>query len=100
MGANAIQEALFPPELDSVEKLLLSFDIVYSLNHLGDVGHYHSRQLTDGAIEVRCETPYPHTFEQGVIEGVARNASLAKGRRYVDGPIGGDVSCICTVRAR
>jgi hypothetical protein len=104
MGSKSSQAVTFPAEFDTVEKLLLALDMIYSLHHLGDVGHYHTRQLPDGAIEVRCETPYPRAYEHGVIEGFTLNPALAKGQRYlvdyVDGPVGTDLSCICTVRKR
>ena len=104
MGSKASQAVVFPTSLDTVEKVLLALDSIYSLHHRGDVGHYHSRALADGAIEVRCETPYPRAYEHGIIEGFTLNPSVAKGQRYlveyVDGPVGGDLSCICTVRRR
>lgn len=104
MGSKASQAVAFPANIDTVEKVLLEIDMIYSLHHLGDVGHYRSRVLADGAIEVRCETAYPRAYEHGVIEGFTLNPSLAKGQRYLvdyaGGPVGTDLSCICTVRKR
>lgn len=57
-GRNSNRETMFPPNIDTVEKALLALGWIYSLHHLGDVSRQPSRQLPDGAIEVRCETPY------------------------------------------
>ncbi|MEO6950254.1 MAG: hypothetical protein ABI321_00470 [Polyangia bacterium] len=104
LGNTTVEAAMFPPQFVDVESVLLALDMIYSINHLGEVGHYHSKQLVDGAIEVRCETPYPRAFERGVIEGIARNPNLVKGKRYdveyIEGPMGGDLSCTCIVRRR
>jgi hypothetical protein len=82
VGAAIVENADFPPHFASVESVLLALDEIYHLNHTGEVGHYISRKLGDGAIEVRCETPYPRHFEHGLIEGITRHQRLAAGKKY------------------
>jgi hypothetical protein len=100
VGAAVIENADFPPHFDSVESVLMALDVIYHLNHEGEVGHYRVRKLPDGAIEVGCETPYPRKFEQGLVEGISR---LTKGTRhlveYQDGDPSGARTCTLIVRS-
>src|SRR5579871_367649 len=82
VGAAIIENADFPPHFDSVESVLLALDAIYHLNHRGEVGRYVARKLAEDCIEVHCETPYPRHFEHGLIEGITRNARLAKGSKF------------------
>jgi len=100
VGRNVVENAEIPPS--DVESLLLNLDQVYYANHTGDVGHYLSRRMPDGAIEVHCETPYPRNFEWGLIEGFCTNKKATNGRRYatefIDGPKAGKRTCTVIVR--
>jgi hypothetical protein len=102
VGAAIIENADFPPQFDSVEAVLLALDDIYHVNHKGEVGHYVSRRLGDGAIEVHCETPYPRHFERGLIEGIARHPRLTGGRKFsvqfIEGSSQPDRSCTLIVR--
>jgi hypothetical protein len=101
VGAKIIENADFPSQFDSVESVLLALDQIYHLNHRGDVGHYLAEQQANGAILVRCQTPYPRCFERGLVEGICRNKNLARGRRfhvqYRPGPPAGALTCTLTV---
>ena len=103
VGAAIIENADFPPVFASVESVLLALDEIYHMNHSGEVGHYVSRALGDGAVEISCETPYPRHFERGLVEGIARHPRLAKDRKYsvdyAEGD-GKDRTCTLVVRAR
>jgi hypothetical protein len=102
VGNNVLDNAMIPPELNSVESMLEALDNIYYLNHRGNVGHYHVTRDPDGSITVRCETPYPRQFERGLIEGIARHPKLTHGKRYAvqyaDGKPGTKHSCTLTVR--
>ena len=104
VGARIIENAEFPPQFDTVEAVLLALDDIYHLNHRGEVGHYIASRRADGAVVVRCETPYPRHFERGLVEGICRNGRAARGRAYrvdyEDGPPGGDLTCTLTVHPR
>ncbi len=101
VGTRIIENADFPPSFSSVEAILEQLDAIYHLNHRGEVGHYHCDEV-DGALVVRCETPYPRHFEWGLVEGICRNKA-AGGRRYTityaDGATSGACTCTLTVRA-
>jgi hypothetical protein len=100
VGRGIVENADIPDQ-DS-ESILLNLDYIYYLNHKGNVGHYLSRRMADGAIEVRCETPYPRNFEWGLVEGFCRNKKAAQGHRYTieyfDGPPTGSLTCTLIVR--
>ena len=101
VGRAIIENADFPPHLSTVESVLLALDDIYHLNHEGEVGHYKSRALGDGAIEVACETPYPRHFERGLVEGIASHVRLAGGRKYSVQYVEGDgVTRTCTLVVR
>ena len=103
VGARIIENADFPPHFATVDSVLDALDDIYHLNHRGEVGHYRTSRASDGAIVVRCETPYPREFERGLVEGICRN-KVAHGQRYrvhyEDGPAGGELTCVLTVRLR
>jgi hypothetical protein len=102
VGAAIVENADFPLRFDSVESVLLGLDEIYHLNHTGEVGHYASRRLGDGAIEVHCETPYPRHFERGLVEGIARHPRLTGGRKFsvqfIEGGSRPNRSCTLIVR--
>lgn len=101
VGARIIANADFPPQYASASEILLALDEIFYLNHKGDVGHYRTSRAPDGAITVRCETPYPRHFEWGLIEGITRNERVKDriyGIEYIDGPPAGDLTCTLIVR--
>jgi hypothetical protein len=100
VGSAIIERADFPPSLGTAEKILEALDDIYHLNHRGEVGHYRVAH-EDGAVVVRCETPYPRAFERGLIEGICHNPRTG-GRAfnidYAEAPPGGDLTCTIRVR--
>jgi hypothetical protein len=98
VGRNIIETADIPP-LDC-ESLLIGLDDVFYMNHKGNVGHYRTKRLEDGVIEVRCETPYPRNFEWGLVEGFCRKAvgTTRYSVEYIDGPQGEDLTCTLLAR--
>lgn len=101
VGKRVVENANFPPSFPNVESVLLGLDQIYYLNHRGNVGHYRASKEADGAIVVRCETPFPRAFERGLVEGIVSNPKLSQGRLYyvdyTDGPPKGDLSCTLKV---
>jgi hypothetical protein len=100
VGTRIIENADFPPQFSTVESILESLDVIYHMNHRGEVGHYRFARLKD-AFVVRCETPYPRHFEWGLLEGICRNRA-AGGQRFAvsfePAPPAGDLTCTLTVR--
>jgi len=104
VGRHIVENADFPPHLATVKDVLLALDDIYHLNHKGEVGHYVSSVEPDGTIVVRCETPYPRSFERGLVDGISSNPRLLKDGeryqvRYVDGSPGGRLTCMLYVKA-
>lgn len=101
VGAKVVESALFPPSFPDVISVLVALDDIYHLNHQGEVGHYRSSVMAGGRVRIVCETPYPAEFERGLIEGITRNANLARGRRYdvsfQEGEKGGKRTCTLLV---
>jgi hypothetical protein len=101
VGAMIVENALFPDRFDTVESVLLALDEIYYMNHRGNVGHYRCHRLDGDVVEVVCDTPYPRHFERGLVEGIARNRRLTRGRRYYVQYIDGDgVNSTCTLVVR
>jgi hypothetical protein len=104
VGRHIVENADFPPQYKTVKDVLLALDDIYHLNHKGEVGHYAAAVESDGAIVVRCETPYPRSFERGLVEGISHNPRLLlPGQRYqvryTEGPPGGRLTCTLHVKA-
>jgi hypothetical protein len=104
VGRHIVENAEFPPQFRTVKDVLLALDTIYHLNHRGDVGHYVASVAKDGAIIVRCETPYPRSFERGLVEGISSNPRLlGDGERYqvryTEGAPGGKLTCTLHVKA-
>jgi len=100
VGTRIIENADFPERFRTTAEVIEALDEIYYLNHRGNVGHYRVRPSSDGFV-VRCETPYPRSFERGLIEGITQNRRL-RDREYrvdfEDGPEGSDVTCVLFVR--
>jgi len=70
IGEAIPENAIFPPEIDTLQKALGSIDLAYHLNHRGgEIGHYtlthfdeHMRNAT-----MVCNNPYPSEFDRGII---------------------------------
>lgn len=99
-GTRIVLNAEFPPQYPTVESILLALNDIYAHNHEGDVGHYRTELREDGAVVIRCETPYPRNFERGLVEGICRNRR-AGGTiycvEYEDGPHDSDHTCTLVV---
>ena len=75
IGEAIPENAIFPPEINDLNKALASIDVAYHLNHRGgEIGHY---TLTDFASDKRkavmvCNNPYPSEFDRGIISTMVR----------------------------
>ncbi len=83
-GIKVPEKAIFPPDIDSLEKAMLSLDAAYHMNHRGgDIGHYHTRVVSNHQIEIVAETPFPCDLDYGIILGLARRFRPPKGNLLV-----------------
>lgn len=59
----------FPPEVETLERALLTLDIAYQVNHRGGaIGHYACRALGPRRMELRCDNPYGCEVDQGILD--------------------------------
>ena len=76
IGTKVPENAKFPPEIDSVEKALISIDMAYNLNHRGgDIGKYSYERIDDRSGRMVCLNPYPCDFDRGLIKAVGEKFS-------------------------
>lgn len=62
--------AEWPPDVETPMDALESIDDAYHLNHRGgEIGSYDVTSTGETSAEVRCETPYPCIYDQGLVEG-------------------------------
>jgi hypothetical protein len=72
IGMNIPSAAIWPPQIDSIEKALASIDIAYHINHRGgEIGHYQFEKVNDRSSRIICDNPYPCDFDKGLIEATA-----------------------------
>jgi hypothetical protein len=80
IGEAIPENAIFPPELDSLQKSLGSIDLAYHLNHRGgEIGHYtlmHFDPEKRNAVMV-CNNPYPSEFDRGIITTITKKFAPA-----------------------
>jgi hypothetical protein len=79
IGNKVPELAIFPPELDSLEKGLASIDIAYHMNNRGgEIGHYQLVKMESNHAVMLCHNPFPCDFDRGLIIGTAKHFA-AKG---------------------
>lgn len=72
-GMKVPDNAVFPPEIDTIQKAFLSLDEAYHMNHRGgEIGNYHAEIVGDRHIVVRAHTPFPCDLDYGIMLGLAR----------------------------
>lgn len=70
IGTVIPDNAIFPPDIDSLEKALHSIDVAYNINHRnGDIGYYKllSFDNENRKAVMECKNPYHSTFDRGLI---------------------------------
>lgn len=88
IGMKIPENALFPEQVEDMDSALKSIDIAYHMNHrkngrimfdpssgimLEGIGHYgYSRNGDERVIVCECDTPYPCTFDKGVLTAMAQ----------------------------
>jgi hypothetical protein len=70
IGTVIPQHAVFPPDIDSIEKALNSIDVAYHMNHRnGEIGYYKVLGFDEENRQamMECKNPYHSTFDRGLI---------------------------------
>ena len=91
IGKSIPENAVFPPEIDNIEKGLQAVDVAYHMNHrnrdgkvlfdptkppdkamLEGIGHYFYKKIpSENMAIITCENPYPCDFDRGIITTMA-----------------------------
>ncbi len=72
IGKGIPDNALFPDDIDTLEKALAAIDIAYHINHRGgEIGYYKYTRINDHKAIMECRNPYPTEFDHGIIEAMA-----------------------------
>lgn len=75
IGKAIPESAIFPKEIDNLEKALASIDMAYHMNHTdGEIGYYKLKEYNAGlkTAIMECMNPYPSHFDRGIIMTMAR----------------------------
>jgi len=75
IGKAIPENAIFPPDIDSLEGALNSINIAYQTNHRGgEIGYYKlmSFDLDVRRASMKSYNPYPDEFDRGIITAVSR----------------------------
>lgn len=88
IGRKIPENAVFPADIDNIEKALSSIDVAYHLNHRKNgtilfdaqsgqmhegIGHYGYERIPGRKqAHMICNNPYPCDFDRGIIDTMAR----------------------------
>ena len=75
IGKSIPEHAIFPPEVNSLEKALQIINVAYAMNHRGgEIGSYKLVRFDSvkRQAEMVCENPYPSEFDRGIITTMLR----------------------------
>lgn len=68
IGKKIPENAVFPPEIDTVEKGLHAINEAYQFNHKdGEIGDYVFEKTGENQGKMVCRNPYPCDFDRGLI---------------------------------
>jgi len=71
VGMKLSKNAVFPPELDIIEKVLTVMDQAYHMHYKnGEIGHYSFECNGNNKGIMTCNNPYPCAYNIGIIEGL------------------------------
>ena len=73
IGTVMPQNAVFPPDIDSVEKALNAINMAYHMNHRnGDIGYYKVLACDENerTATMECKNPYHSVFDKGLISAM------------------------------
>jgi len=78
IGKKAPELALWPPQVNSIETALASIDVAYRMNNRGgNIGSYKFEKTGERTAKMVCHTPYPCSFDSGLVEATAKKFAPA-----------------------
>jgi len=75
IGKAIPENAIFPAEIDNLEKALDSINEAYHMNHRGgEIGYYKlvKYDIKEKIAIMECKNPYPSHFDRGIITTMSR----------------------------
>ena len=73
IGMKIPENALFPPDIKSIQSALESIDVAYRMNHRGgEIGSYQCISVGHSQMDMVCRNPYPCDFDYGLIYSMVR----------------------------
>lgn len=75
IGKAIPENAIFPPEIQTIEQALHAIDVAYHMNHRnGEIGYYKviAFDFDSRFAIMECKNPYPSHFDRGIIMTMAR----------------------------
>ena len=75
IGKKIPENAVFPPQIQTLEQALSAIDVAYRMNHRnGEIGYYKLLSFDEKAKKavMECYNPYPCSFDKGIITTMAR----------------------------
>lgn len=75
IGKAIPENAIFPPQIDNLQKALSAIDMAYHMNHRnGKIGKYILKEYDEKKREavMVCNNPYPSEFDRGIISTMLR----------------------------
>ncbi len=74
VGRKIPENAMFPPNIVTIEDGFRSIDVAYRMNHRGpgNIGGYHYTRTSDRSGRMVCDNPYPCPMDEGLLESIAR----------------------------
>ncbi len=73
IGKTILDNAKFPPNIDSIESALGMLNTAYQMNNRGgEIGYYKYTKIGDRKASMECYNPYPTAFDHGLIESMAQ----------------------------
>ena len=73
IGRKLVEEADFPPEIDSIHAALSTLDADYRTRHRGrDVGEFRYERTGERSCTLTIRNPYPCELDRNVVEALCR----------------------------
>jgi hypothetical protein len=74
VGRKIPENAMFPPNIVTIEDGFRSIDVAYRLNHRGsgNIGGYHYSRTGERSAQMLCDNPYPCPMDEGLLEAIGR----------------------------
>ncbi len=101
VGLSIPKNALFPPTVVDIDSAIQAIDVAYHMNHAINgvplfspatgrktdrIGNYgYERQPGKKLIVSRCTTPYPCTFDEGILTSMAQRFDRTSSVTHVPG---------------